>query len=111
MGQIVAINRRGFNDEAKAGVEIFAAVFPLIWYVWWVINHNIEAIALERHLPIVSHNGGMKLRVQVQADDLPFASFPETAHVYRCVQNELRAFSWVELQQKFKKFGVRAGPN
>lgn len=87
MAEVVTLFERRFQNQAKAGVEILGAVASLVRDVRWIVDDRVKAAVLEGHAHVVADDGGTVPGIDVQADDLPSASFPETTGIYCCIED------------------------
>jgi len=81
MAEVVTLFERRFQNQAEARVEIFGTVAPLVGNVRRIVDDRVKAAALKRHAHIVADDSGPVPGIDVQADDLPFAPFPETTGI------------------------------
>ena|SRR5438552_18883667 len=111
MGEVISICCRRFDDEAESTVEILRLISALIRNMGRIVDHDIKRTVLERHVAVIADYVRIKLRIDVQTDDFPFAALPESAGIYRGIKDCPGALSRIKAQHLFQQLGVGSEPN
>ncbi len=111
MGKVISICSRRFEDEPESTIEVFRLVLALIWNMRGIVNNHVKRVVLERHVAVIRNNVWMKLGINVQTHDLPFAALPESPNIYGCIENRLGPLSWVKVEHHFQKLRIGSKPN
>lgn len=111
MREAVPILFCGANTEAEAARKILQFVFPLVRYMWWVVNHNIESRGTKWHSCVVANHARAAPRLHIHADYSPAAVPPEPPAAHCCVEYLFRLIPGIKTKHLIEQRRVITLPN